>query len=67
MSSREDSTTKTVKELFLKGTVPTQRETIRVSMTVDEASGLVWREGCVGPKVQRGFFDRLAGRLDPLH
>ena len=50
-------TTKTVKELFLKGTVPTQRETIRVSMTVDEASGLVWREGCVGPKVQKGFFD----------
>jgi membrane peptidoglycan carboxypeptidase len=50
-------TKKTVKELFLPGTVPTQRETIRVSLTVDEASGLLWREGCVGPKVQRGFFD----------
>ncbi len=44
-------TKKTVKELFLKGTVPTERETIRVSLTVDDASGLLWRDGCVGPKV----------------
>jgi penicillin-binding protein 1A len=50
-------TKKTVKELFLRGTVPTERETIRVSLTVDDASGLLWRDGCVGPKVQRGFFD----------
>jgi penicillin-binding protein 1A len=50
-------TKKTVKELFLPGTVPTERETIRVSLTVDDASGLLWREGCVGPKEQRGFFD----------
>ena len=50
-------TTKTVKELFLPGTVPTERETIRVSMEVDEASGLLWQDGCVGPKVTRGFFD----------
>ncbi len=50
-------TKKTVKELFLKGTVPSERETIRVSLTVDDASGLLWRDGCVGPKVQRGFFD----------
>ncbi len=50
-------TTKTVKELFLPGTVPTERETIRVSLEVDEASGLLWQEGCVGPKVTQGFFD----------
>ena len=50
-------TTKTVKELFLPKTVPTERETIRVSLTVDAASGLLWRDGCVGPRVQRGFFD----------
>jgi penicillin-binding protein 1A len=50
-------TRKTVKELFLPGTVPTERETIRVSLTVDAESGLLWREGCVGPAVQRGFFD----------
>ena len=50
-------TKKTVKELFLPHTVPTQRETIRVSLAIDEASGLLWQDGCVGPKVQKGFFD----------
>jgi membrane peptidoglycan carboxypeptidase len=50
-------TKKTVKELFIKGTVPRQRETLRVSRDVDEASGLLWRDGCVGPKVTRGFFN----------
>ena len=50
-------TTKTVKELFIKGTVPKARETIRVSVEIDEASGLLWQDGCVGPKVSRGFFD----------
>ena len=49
-------TTKTVKELFLPGTQPTERETIRVAMDIDEASGLLWQDGCVGPKVTRGFF-----------
>ncbi len=50
-------TRKTVKELFIKGTVPRERETIRVSRDVDEASGLLWQDGCVGPKVSRGFFN----------
>ncbi len=50
-------TTKTVKELFLPGTVPTERETIRIGLEIDEASGLLWEDGCVGPKVTRGFFD----------
>jgi membrane peptidoglycan carboxypeptidase len=50
-------TKKTVKELFIKGTVPTARETLRVSRVVDAASGLLWREGCVGPRVTRGFFN----------
>jgi membrane peptidoglycan carboxypeptidase len=50
-------TKKTVKELFIKGTVPTSRETIRVSREIDRASGLLWREGCVGPKVTKGFFN----------
>jgi membrane peptidoglycan carboxypeptidase len=50
-------TKKTVKELFIKGTVPTSRETIRVSREIDEASGLLWRQGCVGPKVTKGFFN----------
>ena len=50
-------TKKTVKELFIKGTVPTQREALRVSRDVDEESGLLWRDGCVGPKVTKGFFN----------
>ena len=50
-------TKKTVKELFIKGTVPTGRETIRVSRQIDEASGLLWQDGCVGPKVTKGFFN----------
>jgi membrane peptidoglycan carboxypeptidase len=50
-------TTKTVKELFIKGTVPKGREMLRVSRAIDEASGLLWQDGCVGPKVNRGFFD----------
>ncbi len=50
-------TRKTVKELFIKGTVPRERETIRVSREIDAASGLLWREGCAGPRVTRGFFN----------
>jgi membrane peptidoglycan carboxypeptidase len=50
-------TTKTVKELFLPGTEPRQRETARVAVAVDAASGLLWRDGCVGPKETRGFMD----------
>ncbi len=50
-------TTKTVKELFIKGTVPTQKETSRIAMEIDGASGLRWQDGCVGPKVTKGFFD----------
>jgi hypothetical protein len=37
--------------------VPTSRETIRVSREIDQASGLLWRSGCVGPKVTKGFFN----------
>ena len=50
-------TTKTVEEWFLPGTVPEQEETIRVALAIDAASGLRWRDGCVGPRVTRGFFD----------
>jgi hypothetical protein len=49
--------TKTVSEYFLPGTVPTQKESSRVAATVDAASGLLWRDGCAGPKVTRGFFN----------
>jgi membrane peptidoglycan carboxypeptidase len=50
-------TRQTVDELFLPGTIPTQEETSRVGVQIDEASGLLWQEGCAGPQVTRGFFD----------
>jgi membrane peptidoglycan carboxypeptidase len=50
-------TRQTVRELFLPGTVPSQEETSRVAVEIDEASGLLWQEGCAGPQVTRGFFD----------
>jgi membrane peptidoglycan carboxypeptidase len=50
-------TNKTVKEFFLPGTVPTQKESIRVAASIDKASGLLWRSGCAGPKITRGFFN----------
>jgi membrane peptidoglycan carboxypeptidase len=50
-------TTETVDEIFLPGTVPTQKETIRVTRQIDSASGLLWQDGCAGPQVTEGFFD----------
>ena len=37
------------------GTVPTQKETIRVAASIDEASGLLWRDGCAGPEGHQGL------------
>ena len=51
------ATRKTVEELFLPDTAPTTSATSSRSVDVDEASGLLWREGCVGPMVTRSFID----------
>ncbi len=50
-------TNKTVKEIFIPDHLPPKSGTSRVTLQIDAASGLVWREGCVGPKVARGYFD----------
>jgi len=50
-------TTKTVKEFFVPGTIPTQKETLRVAASIDKASGLLWQDGCEGPQVTKGFFN----------
>jgi membrane peptidoglycan carboxypeptidase len=50
-------TNKTVEEIFLPGTVPSGKETSRVAVAVDAASGLLWQDGCAGPKVTRGYFN----------
>ena len=51
------STRKTVDELFIPGTAPTRAADVGVAVDVDSASGLQWREGCVGPMVTRTFID----------
>ena len=50
-------TRKTVEELFLPGTAPKRSANAGVAVDVDAASGLRWREGCVGPMVTRTFID----------
>jgi membrane peptidoglycan carboxypeptidase len=51
------ATRKTVEELFLPGTAPTASARYSRTIDVDEASGLLWRDGCVGPMVARSFVD----------
>nr|MBA2380842.1 transglycosylase domain-containing protein [Chloroflexota bacterium] len=50
-------TKKTVKELFIPGTEPTQRDDLRRSVDIDTASGLLWQDGCVGPRRTVGVLD----------
>src|SRR5664280_2885609 len=48
---------RTVKEWFIKGTVPTQVDNTKVGIAIDAASGKLWQDGCVGPMVVRGFLN----------
>ena len=48
---------RTVKEWFIKGTVPTKVDNTKVGIAIDAASGKLWQNGCVGPMVVRGFLD----------
>jgi hypothetical protein len=50
-------TTKTIKELFIPGTQPTQGDDLRRTVDIDTASGLRWQEGCVGPMKTVGALD----------
>ena len=51
------ATRKTVEELFLPGTAPTTSASFSRAVDIDAASGLLWREGCVGPMETRSFID----------
>ena len=53
-------TTTTVKELFIEGTVPTRTDDLHVEFDIDEATGLLWQDGCTGPMVRKGFLDFTA-------
>jgi membrane peptidoglycan carboxypeptidase len=48
---------KTVKEIFIKGTVPTDVDDTHRTVEIDTATGLLWRDGCVGPKKSVGALD----------
>ncbi len=50
-------TTRTVKELFIPGTEPTQSDNLHRTVDIDAASGLLWQDGCVGPKRTVGALD----------
>jgi hypothetical protein len=50
-------TTKTVKELFIDGTVPTRTDDLHVELDIDQATGKLWADGCTGPMVKQGFLD----------
>ena len=53
-------TARTVKEIFIDGTQPTKADDTKFGVEVDKESGLLWQEGCVGPKVTKGFLDLSA-------
>ncbi|HYO43560.1 MAG TPA: transglycosylase domain-containing protein [Candidatus Limnocylindrales bacterium] len=48
---------RTVEELFMPGTAPSQGASYSKAVDVDQASGLLWQEGCVGPMVTKSFID----------
>ena len=51
-------TTSTVKELFIKGTEDSLRkDDMHVEKQVDQATGLLWADGCNGPMVNKQFLD----------
>ena len=51
---------KTVKELFIKGTAPTQADNIHHGVEIDAATGMLWQDGCAGPR-------KVVGALDFSH
>jgi membrane peptidoglycan carboxypeptidase len=50
-------TSKRISELFIAGTEPTQSDDFHHAVEIDAASGLLWQDGCVGPK-------RVVGAID---
>ena len=50
-------TTRSVKEWFIEGTVPTQVDNTKYGVEIDTATGNLWQEGCTGPKEVQGFLN----------
>jgi membrane peptidoglycan carboxypeptidase len=52
-------TRRTVKEYFISGGtgVPKKADNTKSGVAVDKATGKLWQEGCLGPKVIKGFMN----------
>ena len=50
-------THKTFKEYFIAGTAPKQADDTKNGVAIDKATGKLWQDGCLGPKVTKGFMD----------
>ncbi|HET9456830.1 MAG TPA: transglycosylase domain-containing protein [Candidatus Limnocylindrales bacterium] len=50
-------TTKTVQELFIEGTAPTEPDDLRRTVEIDTATGDLWQDGCLGPRKSVGALD----------
>jgi peptidoglycan glycosyltransferase len=50
-------TRKTVDELFIPGTEPTETDDFHRTIEIDAASGKLWQDGCVGPMKTVGALD----------
>ncbi len=50
-------THKTFKEYFIQGTAPKQADDTKTGIAIDKATGKLWQDGCLGPKVTKGVMD----------
>ena len=57
-------TVRTVKEIFIDGTVPKKVDELHATLDIDEASGKLWQDSCRGPKITSGFLD--FSKVEPL-
>ena len=48
---------KTVREIFIDGTQPTQVDYTKVGMQIEKETGTRWQDGCIGTPVTKGFLD----------
>jgi hypothetical protein len=58
-------TTKTLDEVFVKGTEPTQVDNTKVPVDIDADTNTLWTYDCPGTKVTKGFLDLTV--LDPAN
>ena len=50
-------TRRTFKEWFINGSAPTKVDNTKVAVEIDQATGTLWQEGCLGPMVAKGFLN----------